>query len=210
MPDSDPSFQTSNIDPSRISLRFGCVPAQRDEDMMVSLPTEFPTDRIGLVPVNDGQESFNVFRSCCKLAIIKGHVYKRLYSASATDRPLSQTVAAVASLDEELQQWKAAIPSEYQPDSEFPMLLHHQSPECELLLLAHYSYFNCVISMHHLIVTREIIKEMDLTQSIGLSTSPALPSNSSVFMSASLCARAARDSIHMIKYMPEGNISIIG
>ncbi|KAH8426126.1 fungal specific transcription factor domain-containing protein [Aspergillus melleus] len=192
-----------------ISLRFGCVPSQRDEDITVNLPTEFPADKVGLVPTRDDRESFNVFRSCCELAVIKGHVYKRLYSAAATDRPLAQTVAAVASLDEELQRWKAAIPSEYQPDSRLPLLLP-QSPELGLLLLAHYSYFNCIISMHHLIVTRELIKGMDLTQKIGLSTLPTPPSNQNVFMSASLCARAARDSIHLMKYMPEGNISIIG
>ncbi|PLB43647.1 hypothetical protein P170DRAFT_417884 [Aspergillus steynii IBT 23096] len=192
-----------------ISLRFGCVPAQRDEDMVVNLPTDSPTDGVGVVPTRDGQDIFNIFRSCCELAMIKGHVYKRLYSAAATDRPLAQTVAAVASLDEELQRWKKTIPSEYQPDSPFPILLP-QSPECGLLLISHYSYFNCVISMHRLIVTRELFKEMDLSQNIGPSTSPTLPSNESVFMSASLCARAARDSIHLIKYMPEDNISIIG
>ncbi|GAB1205544.1 hypothetical protein APSETT445_004220 [Aspergillus pseudonomiae] len=94
--------------------------SQSDEDFSASLPMEAPTDSKYTIPTSDLSGSFNAFRSCCQLAMIKGQLYKDLYSPAAEDRPLSQIIASVGVLDEKLQEWKRSIPPEYQPDNGGP------------------------------------------------------------------------------------------
>ncbi|KAJ5867794.1 hypothetical protein N7534_002347 [Penicillium rubens] len=172
-----------------ISLRAGIPIAQRDDDMDVLLPTEIPLDNIGIMPTTDRQETFNVLRSTCELALIKSQVHKHLYSVAARDRPLVEVAGSVAMLDEKLQQWKESIPTEFRPEprrvSTFP-----QSPVAVVLLYLHLSYFNCLIAIHRITAAQE--------------------SRLVIFMSESLCTKAATASINLIKYMPKFNITLVG
>ncbi|KAJ5816971.1 hypothetical protein N7447_009204, partial [Penicillium robsamsonii] len=186
-----------------ISLRDGIPLAQRDDDMDVLLPMEAPLDNIGTMPTTDQQGTFNAFRAVCELAIIKSQVHTHLYSLAAADRPLVEVAAAVARLNQKLQQWKDSIPTEFRPDLQripaFP-----QSPTAAVLLLLHFSYFNCLIAIHRVTAARGSSLGMDLVES----NSFHIPPNPVVFMSESLCTKSAIASINLIKYMPKSDIIV--
>jgi hypothetical protein len=193
----------------RLSLRFSEPPAQSDEDFNATLPMEAPTDSMYTMPTSDLSGSFNAFRSTCQLSIIKGQLYKDLYSPAAEDRPLSQVIASVGVLDEKLQEWKRSIPPEYQPetrvgtDSRRPMM----SP---ILLLLHYSYFHCMIAVHRRLAARDLSIGLDLMKKNDFTSSPASLSNPRVLLSTSLCTKAARASIHLTNYLSQEHTPFFG
>ncbi|KAL4786470.1 fungal-specific transcription factor domain-containing protein [Aspergillus varians] len=193
-----------------ISLRFGKPPTQNDDDMSINLPTEQPINSARIIPSMYRHVKFDAFRAHCQLATIKGQLYKDLYSATAKARPLSEIITSVGQLDEMLQNWREDLPSEYQPGSQGLPSLPQSSISLALLYL-HCSYFNCIIAMHRLIASRGIRTADDLVkryQDISRSTSP--PNAPRIFASESLCANAARDSIKLMKYIPEGHVSLVG
>ncbi|CAG8895661.1 unnamed protein product [Penicillium egyptiacum] len=188
-----------------ISLRAGIPIAQRDDDMDVLLPTEVPLDNIGVMPRTDQQGTFNIFRSTCELALIRSQVHKHLYSVAAGDRPLVEVATTVAMLDEKLQQWKDSIPTEFRPEPRRPSAFP-QSPIAAILLYLHLSYFNCLIAIHRVTAARGSRLGIDLVERNSIYTLP----NQVIFMSESLCTKAATASINLIKYMQKFNITLIG
>lgn len=191
-----------------LSLRFSEPPAQSDEDFSVTLPMEAPTDSKYNMPTSDLSGSFNAFRSTCQLAIIKGQLYKDLYSPAAEDRPLSQVIASVGVLDEKLQEWKRSIPPEYQPEK--AVADGHRSKISPVLLLLHYSYFHCMIAIHRRVVAGGVSTGTDLLEKDDFTSSPASLSNPRVLLSTSLCTKAARASINLTKYLSQDNTPFFG
>ncbi|BAE64236.1 unnamed protein product [Aspergillus oryzae RIB40] len=177
-------------------------------DRDVTLPMEAPTDSKYSMPTSDLSGSFNAFRSTCQLAIIKGQLYKDLYSPAAEDRPLSQVIASVGVLDEKLQEWKRSIPPEYQPEK--AVADGHRSKISPVLLLLHYSYFHCVIAIHRRVVARGLSTGTDLLEKDDFTSSPASLSNPRVLLSTSLCTKAARASINLTKYLSQDNTPLFG
>ncbi|KAL4991562.1 fungal-specific transcription factor domain-containing protein [Aspergillus falconensis] len=192
-----------------ISIRFGRPPTQSDEDMSIDIPTATLTGDVRIMPLASKHEEFDAFRAHCRLATIKGQLYKDLYSAAAKDRPLPEIMASVGTLDKMLQNWREDLPSEYRPESHgLPSV---PQPTMSMTLLLHCSYFNCIIAMHRLIASRGIQTSGDLLRQYrDLSSSDPPPYTSRVFESESLCANAARASIRLMRYMPEGHISLVG
>ncbi|KAL2696293.1 hypothetical protein AAEP93_002707 [Penicillium crustosum] len=188
-----------------ISLRVGTPLAQSDDDMDVLLPMEVPLDNIGTLSTTNQRETFNAFRSMCELGLIKGQVYKHLYSVRAADRPLVEVAAAVEMLNQKLEQWKNSIPVEFQPESRrlsaFP-----KSPMAVSLLFLHLSYFNCLIAIHRVAAVRGPMLGRDLIERNSVYNLP----HPTVFLSKSLCINAATASINLLKYMPQSNIPLIG
>lgn len=189
----------------RVSLRFGRPPTQSDDDMSIDLPTDTPIGNASIIPSMYQRVEFDAFRAHCQLATIKGQVYKDLYSAAAKDRSLSELITSVGALDQMLENWKEELPSKYQPESQ-----RLQSISMTLLYL-HCSYFNCIIAMHRLIASRGIRTGDDLVRKYqNFSFSASLSGSRRVFSSESLCTNAARASIRLMKYIPEGHISAVG
>ncbi|KAL2816905.1 fungal-specific transcription factor domain-containing protein [Aspergillus granulosus] len=191
------------------SLRFGKPPAQSDDDMSIGMPTEPPADNAQMMPTVNRHTNFNVFKAQCQLATIKGHLYKDLYSAAAKDRSLGEIMASVGTLDEKLQDWIESLPSDCQPNA--LGLPNISQPSISVMMLyLHYSYFHCIIAIHRLICSQRITIATDLLKKRGIDLSTPLPCSSKGFMSSYLCAHAARASIRLMKYIPEGHLSIIG
>ncbi|KAL6233556.1 fungal-specific transcription factor domain-containing protein [Aspergillus navahoensis] len=193
-----------------ISIRYGRPPTQSDEDMSIDLPAATLVGDVQLLPSTSRHGGFDAFRANCRLATIKGRLYKDLYSAAAKDRPLPEIMASVGTLDRMLRDWREDLPSECRPGSH-GLPSAPQSTISLMLLYLHYSYFNCIIAMHRLIVSRGIQTSEDLLRRYrDLSSSGHPPCTSKVFESESLCANAARASIRLMRYMPEGHISLVG
>ncbi|KAJ5888418.1 hypothetical protein N7495_008459 [Penicillium taxi] len=187
-----------------ICLRSGRPPVQDDDDMNVQLPSEDPPDNVGNVPLTDGKGKFNLFRSLCEFATIESRVYKRLYSAKASRQSDGELLNTIGELDKELEDWKDAIPIDFRPEHEIqathgPLLIH--------VVVLHFAYYNCLTTIHRMSVHHGYWTSRLSNYAIqGLN---ARPLNPRVFLSAVLSVTAARASINLIKYIPQGDFACV-
>ena len=187
-----------------ICLRSGRPPAQDDDDMNVELPSEDPPDNIGNIPLADGKGKTNLFRLMCTFAIISSKVYKKLYSVSAAKQSDGELLNTIGELDKELEDWKDSIPMDFRPEHEIkashtPLILH--------IVVLHFAYYNCLTTIHRMSVHHGYWTSRLSNYAIqGLN---ARPLNPRVFSSAALCVSAARASIHLIKYIPQGDFACV-
>ena len=185
-------------------LRSGRPPAQDDDDMNVELPSDDPPDNIGNIPLADGKGKVNLFRLMCEFAMISSKVYRKLYSVSAARQTDGELLNTIGELDKELEAWKDKIPMDFRPEHEIktshtPLVLH--------IVVLHFSYYNCLTTIHRMSVHHGYWTSRLSEYAIqGLN---ARPLNPRVFSSAALCVAAARASIHLIKYIPQGDFACV-
>ncbi|KAL1959873.1 hypothetical protein VTO42DRAFT_1018 [Malbranchea cinnamomea] len=185
-------------------LRSGRPPVQDDDDMNVDLPSEDPPDNIGNVPLSDGEGKVNLFRLMCVFATIESKVYKQLYSTKAARQSDGELLNTIGELDRELEEWKDSIPLEFRPEHEIkathrPLIVH--------IVVLHFAYYNCLTTIHRMSVHHGYWTSRLSNYAIqGLN---ARPLNPRVFSSAALCVSAARSSIHLIKYIPQGDFACV-
>lgn len=183
-----------------LCLRSGRPPAQDDDDMSVELPAANPADNIGNIPLADGKGKMNLFRVMCELTTIESKVYKRLYSTKAAKLSEGELLNTIGELDKALEDWKDSIPIDFRPEHEIkashtPLILH--------IVMLHFSYYNCLTTIHRMSVHRGYWTSRLSNYAIqGLN---AKPLNPRVFASAALCASAARATISLLKYIPQGD-----
>jgi hypothetical protein len=173
-------------------LRSGRPSTQDDDDIDVDLPSETPTDNIGVVPltkVDDaGRSSINVFRSMCTFAQIQSQIYKTLYSVSASKQSKQKLSTTTEELVSELEAWKESIPTEFRPGHEidaacWPYRLH--------VVLLNFAYHYCVATICRLSVHRDRSQKTN-----GLE---AWPPDPPVSASVSQCLHSSRASIRLIR-----------
>lgn len=190
-----------------ICLRSGRPPAQDDDDMNVELPSENPPDNIGNIPLareKDGKRTMNLFRHMCTFAQIQSRVYKQLYSVKASRQSDGELLNTIGELDAQLEQWKDSIPIDFRPEHEIkaahtPLILH--------VVVLHFAYYNCLTTIHRMSVHHGYWTSRLSDYAIqGLN---ARPLNPRVFMSAALCVNAARTSIGLIRYIPQGDYACV-
>ncbi|KAF4465764.1 transcriptional activator Mut3p [Fusarium albosuccineum] len=187
-----------------LCLRAGRPPAQDDDDMNVELPDADPEDNIGNIPLADGKGKMNLFRVMCEFATIESEVYKRLYSVSATKQSDGELLNTIGELDQKLEEWKDRIPIDYRPEHEIkashtPLILH--------VVMVHLTYYNCLTTIHRMSVHHGYWTSRLSNYAIqGLN---ARPLNPRVFSSAALCTAAARASVSLLKYVPQGDFSCV-
>ncbi|KAI9703601.1 MAG: hypothetical protein M1836_007371 [Candelina mexicana] len=187
-----------------ICLRSGRPAAQDDDDMNVELPSEDPPDNVGNIPLADGKGKVNLFRLMCTFATIASKVYKQLYSTKAAKQSDGELLNTIGDLDHELEMWKDGIPLDFRPEHEIkashtPLMLH--------VVVLHFSYYNCLTTIHRMSVHHGYWTSRLSNYAIqGLN---ARPLNPRVFNSAALCVSAARASIHLINYIPQGDFACV-
>ncbi|KAI8964019.1 N-terminal binuclear Zn cluster-containing protein [Daldinia sp. FL1419] len=187
-----------------LCLRSGRPPAQDDDDMNVELPDADPVDNIGNIPLADGKGKMNLFRAMCELTVIESQVYKRLYSTKATKLSDGELLQTIGELDKQLETWKDNIPIDFRPEHEIkashtPLIVH--------VVMLHFSYYNALTTIHRMSVHHGYWTSRLSNYAIqGLN---ARPLNPRVFASAALCASAARASIQLLKYIPQGDFSCV-
>ncbi|KAI9852657.1 MAG: hypothetical protein M1838_006114 [Thelocarpon superellum] len=187
-----------------ICLRSGRPPAQDDDDYNVELPSEDPDDDIGNIPLGDGKGKVNLFRLMCTFALIESKVYRQLYSAKASKRSDGELLNTIGELDNELEEWKNGIPIDIRPEYEIkashtPLVLH--------IVVLHFAYFNCLTTIHRMSVHHGYWTSR--LSNFAIQGLNARPLNPRVFSSAALCVSAARSSIQLLKFMPQGDFSLI-
>ncbi|KAI1981659.1 hypothetical protein LOZ51_002362 [Ophidiomyces ophidiicola] len=187
-----------------ICLRSGRPPVQDDDDMNVELPSEDPPDNIGNVPLSDGKSKFNLFRLMCLFGTIESKVYKQLYSTKAARQSDGELLNTIGELDRELEDWKDSIPLDFRP--EYEIKTTHR-PLILPIVVLHFAYYNCLTTIHRMSVHHGYWTSRLSNYAIqGLN---ARPLNPRVFSSAVLCVSAARASINLIKYIPQGDFACV-
>jgi len=187
-----------------ICLRSGRPPAQDDDDMNVDLPSADPEDNIGNIPLSDGKGKVNLFRLMVEFATIESKVYKQLYSTKASKQSDGELLNTIGELDQILEEWKDSIPIDFRPEHEIkashtPLILH--------VVVLHFAYYNCLTTIHRMSVHHGYWTSRLSNFAIqGLNSRPLNPR---VFSSATLCVSAARASIHLIKYVPQGDFACV-
>ncbi|KAK5173728.1 uncharacterized protein LTR77_002409 [Saxophila tyrrhenica] len=190
-----------------ICLRSGRPPAQDDDDMNVELPSEDPPDNVGNIPLAkeiDGKRTLNLFRLMCLFAQIQSRVYKQLYSVKASRQSDGELLNTIGELDAQLEEWKDSIPIDFRPEHEInaahtPLILH--------VVVLHFAYYNCLTTIHRMSVHHGYwTSRLSDYAIMGLN---ARPLNPRVFMSAALCVNAARTSIGLIRYIPQGDYACV-
>lgn len=187
-----------------LCIRSGRPFAQDDDDMNVDLPDADPEDNIGNIPLADGKGKMNLFRTMCELATIESKVYKRLYATKATKQTDGELLQTIGELDQELEDWKDRMPIEYRPENEIqashtPLILH--------VVMLHFTYYNCLTTIHRMSIHRGYWTSRLSNFAIqGLNSKPLNPR---VFNSAALCTSAARAIISLLKYIPQGDSSVV-
>jgi hypothetical protein len=161
--------------------------------MNVELPSDYPVDNIGNIPLADGKGTMNLFRLMCTFSIIQSNVYKGLYSVKAT----KQT-------DGELEDWKDGIPLEFRPEHDIKA---SHTPLILQVAVLHLGYYNCLTTIHRMSVHHGYWTSR--LSNFAIQGLNARPLNPRVFMSAQLCVQAARASIHLLKYIPKGDLSCV-
>ncbi|KAL7936689.1 fungal-specific transcription factor domain-containing protein [Trichoderma chlorosporum] len=187
-----------------LCLRSGRPPAQDDDDMNVELPDATPEDNIGNIPLADGKGKMNLFRVMCEFAVIESNVYKRLYSAKAAKQSDGELLATIGELDQELEEWKDRIPIDFRPEHEIkashtPLILH--------IVMLHFTYYNCLTTIHRMSIHHGFWTSR--LANYALSGQNVRPLNPRVFSSAMLSTAAARASISLLKYVPQGDFSCV-
>ncbi|KAG9242088.1 fungal-specific transcription factor domain-containing protein [Calycina marina] len=181
-------------------LRSGRPTVGDDDDMNVELPSADPDDGIGNIPLADGKSKINIFRVMCEFATIESKVNKQLYSTKAAKQSAGELLSTIGELDTLLETWKDSIPLDFRPDhpikaSHTPLILH--------IVVLHFAYFNCLTTIHRMSVQHGYwtsrLSEFAIQ---GLNTRRLNPR---VFASANLCVHAARASIGLIHYLPQGD-----
>ncbi|KAK4168980.1 6c6d08f8-8b27-48d1-a5e9-ee3a8a61eadc [Cladorrhinum sp. PSN259] len=187
-----------------LCLRSGRPPAQDDDDMNVELPDTDPADGIGNIPLADGKGKMNLFRVMCELAVVESKVYNKLYSTTATKQSDGEILNTIGELDQELEDWKDRIPIDFRPEHEIkashtPLILH--------IVMLHFNYYNCLTTIHRMSIHHGYWTSR--LSNFAIQGLNARPLNPRIFSSAALCTSAARASISLLKYIPQGDFSCV-
>lgn len=187
-----------------ICLRSGRPPAQDDADWNVELPSANPEDGMGNVLLDDGKTTFNLFRTMCEFSVISSQVFQRLYSVKASKQSDGELVAAVNDLDAQLEKWKDSIPAQFRPEHDIiapdPVITIH-------VAVIHFAYYNCISTIHR----RSVIQGIWSNRLVNFASEGrnSAPINHRIFQSAALSVAAARLSIALLKYIPDGDYSLV-
>ncbi|KAK5125457.1 hypothetical protein LTR85_000566 [Meristemomyces frigidus] len=208
-----------------ICLRSGRPPAQDDDDMNVELPSESPADNVGNIPLGNNNSkanadkstpnskpsapasnnTMNLFRLNCTFAQIQSRVYKNLYSVTASRQSDGELLNTIGTLDSALEEWKDSIPLDFRPEQ--PTINSVHTPLILHVVVLHFAYYNCLTTIHRMSVHHGYWT--DRLSCYMLEGRNARPLNPRVFMSAALCVNAARTSIGLIRYIPQGDYACV-
>jgi len=123
---------------------------QTPGNLNIELPAEDPPDGLGVIPLEDGHSTFNLFRVMSELSVIAAKVFQELYTSNGRKRPEHEIVKIMVDLEQQLEEWKASIDIDFQPEYEIntsdPYLRHY-------ILVLHYQYYTCLSNIHFAALT---------------------------------------------------------
>lgn len=133
------------------------------------------------------------------MSLIKSHIYSRLYSVKALEKPPVEIYKTVKELHAELEEWKRKSPTLAQPEikyTERDFLFGFAS------IGLHFVYHNAVIMIHRvpIFLNYMITARKESEEVVSISKAHALKSGA-------IGAQAARDTLKVVNNMPWGDIA---
>ncbi|PLB46079.1 hypothetical protein P170DRAFT_259680 [Aspergillus steynii IBT 23096] len=186
-----------------ISLRSATPPTQPIPT--VSLNTLFD-DRINHKNSNSSNNNFatsyifDLFDSYTGLTTLKSHVYRELYSATASDKSDPEIIAIVGQLDTLLEDWRNGIPLDYRPEVARPDDVIRRDPHMSIFYV-HFSYYSCILAIHRKAISRATWSMNLDPRSCRLP--PLRSPNPRTLISTQLCVQAARKSMELVQHLPQ-------
>ena len=139
-----------------LSLRMGVPSSQDDDDMDVELPSEFDSS-----PIYPGElTTMNYFKYRARLAMIQGHIYKRLCSVKATKQAVAERVVAATELESRLQSWRASVPIELMQDTYGPFLHMSSWGTDQNPIILQLLYFNSLAIVYNSLSALPMYREL--------------------------------------------------
>lgn len=115
-------------------------------DINFDLPESDPPDGLGDVSHSEGNGKINIFRLIVELSVIEAEVHQCLYTTEAGQRSEKELVQTIIKLDQQLEEWKIAVPIDFQPEYEI------QTSDFYLrqnIITLHFNYYNCLSNIHY-------------------------------------------------------------
>ncbi|KAF7159377.1 hypothetical protein CNMCM5623_004691 [Aspergillus felis] len=181
-------------------IRTGNAPTQHPDDFDVEIPA-FDAENDLLLSDNKP-----FFQQLCRLNVIKGRIYTKLYSEKALqNKTAAEIIKVVKELHTELEEWRAANTFDDQ-------LKQGAAGEDFLRGFAsagmQFVYFNSLILIHRMPLVIHFIYRQRLANGGPASDDANLilqESSSSI----ALCSEAARDTLRLVNNLPWGDIAWI-
>ncbi|RLM01864.1 hypothetical protein CFD26_109143, partial [Aspergillus turcosus] len=181
-------------------IRTGNAPTQHPDDFDVDIPAVDPENDLLL------SDNKPFFQQLCRISIIKGRIYTKLYSEKALqNKTAAEVIKIVKELHAELEEWRAANTFDDQ-------LKQGAAGEDFLRGFAsagmQFVYFNSLILIHRMPLVIQFIYRHRLANGGSASDDANLilrESSSSI----ALCSEAARDTLRLVNNLPWGDIAWI-
>lgn len=140
-----------------ISLRTGQPPSMEDENCDLTLPDKY----IEIQYIDRDWEAEAAFiddtgvsllPGDLRMSILKSKVYKELYSAQALRKSDAELLRDIRNLDDELENWRISLPTQYQPILTFPKQgrrrNHIRLPTSMQISVIHFEYYYLFATIH--------------------------------------------------------------
>lgn len=137
-----------------LASRLERPPLIHEDDIDVDLPPLYPEDGLGYISSTNGSININFMHVRAHLALIEGHIHRRLISARARRQTSIERQTAIQALELELNSWKTSS-----PDLTFVLdSLSSDQPPCGsfgslalyLLRILYLTHLNCHANLHGL------------------------------------------------------------
>ena len=133
------------------------------------------------------------------MSLIKSHIYSRLYSATALEKPPVDIYKTVKELHAELEGWKRGSPTLTEP------IRKHTGGDFLFGFASiglHFVYHNAVIMIHRvpIFLNYMVTARKESEKVVSISKAHAL-------RSAAIGAQAARETLKVVNNMPWGDIA---
>lgn len=168
--------------------RYGRPSAIHEGDIGVHLPRE----TVPLQELVNKPERFSTIRPMATLALLRGRIYNKLYSAKSLTKSKLERLRWVDILDKELQYWKDLLPVEIKPGHE---LKCHEKNILPVLAMQ-FEYFDALTTIHRVSLPYSSCAKDDIPVKSELES---LQINPRVFASAAIRVSAARSVIGLLK-----------
>ncbi|KAE8323318.1 hypothetical protein BDV39DRAFT_182277 [Aspergillus sergii] len=132
------------------SLRTGQSHCLRDEDCDLQLPPGY-TEKLHSGMRYSSMENARglLFPIDLRLSMIKSQIYTALYSHRGLQKNDAEVIRSIRELDEELELWRMAMPSNLRPKLSFAKEnSEDQRVDTMYLVLTHLNYYFCVNIIH--------------------------------------------------------------
>ena len=140
------------------------------------------------------------FRLRVHLGIIEDKIYSKLYSLQALQLSKQSRDRNVQDLSRMLEKWELGVPPDFRPDKISTTLPKSSASH---MVILHLFFFHCLTKIHGV----SFQSERWVTEALRLERQDVFASK--FWQSLEICISAARDSLRLVRILPQGDFACI-